>query len=77
MSDTVTTLTILGMSCANCERHVTAALSAVPGVASVQVSAESGVAVVRWSGPDSDDATLVSAVDDAGYVARAETPSRH
>ena len=64
-------LPILGMTCAACERRVSATLLAVPGVSSAQVSARSGIATltvvdeVPWEG-------IVAALDGSGYsVGRA------
>jgi mercuric reductase len=65
------TLTVGGMTCAGCARHVTEALEAVPGVASADVPGwESGRADVALA----DDAParpgdLVAAVEAAGYRA--------
>ena len=65
-----TTLNIAGMSCGSCVRHVSAALSAVPGVSSVSVQLRAGTAQVQHS-----DATalpaLIAALAGAGYPARA------
>ena len=47
----VTELSVSGMTCSNCARHVTEAIQAVPGVRSATVSLESRRAQVRWS-PD-------------------------
>jgi copper chaperone CopZ len=63
------------MTCANCERHVVEALTAVPGVADVDVSLANGAARVQWLGTDADVEALVSAIDEAGYVARVESPA--
>lgn len=65
---TQTQLTISGMTCDHCVRHVTDAISNVAGVNSVKVSLADGIATI-----DSDlgfDLQLVkTAVVDAGYVA--------
>jgi Cu+-exporting ATPase len=63
-------LTVEGMSCGNCVRHVTEALQAVPGVASTVVSLEGKRASVRWApGAPENVAGLVQAVERVGYHA--------
>ncbi len=59
------TLSIEGMTCGHCTARVTKALQAVPGVAEVSVSLEKKNAVV--AGDALTDATLRSAVEEAGY----------
>ena len=67
----LTDLSIGGMTCSNCARHVTEALQDVPGVAAVLVSLEQNQARVRWSGAaDEDPAALVQAVQKAGLTAK-------
>ena len=65
------TLTVGGMTCAGCARHVTEALESVPGVASADVPGwESGRADVALdAGAPADPAGLVAAVEAAGYRA--------
>lgn len=68
MSTTATARTVLaitGMSCSACVRGVTTALSRVPGVTKVDV--EIGRAIVEGS---ADQASLIAAVERAGYCAR-------
>lgn len=61
-----TTLNIEGMSCGNCVKHVTKALTEITGVKSVSVSLENKSAVIEHE--DSVSATdLENAVEDAGY----------
>ena len=60
------TITIEGMMCTHCSGHVKDALLAVNGVASAEVSHESGKAVVTLSADVSDEA-LMQAVTGAGY----------
>lgn len=63
-------LTVRGMSCNNCVRHVTEALQGVPGVASANVNLEQQRATVRWQRDASPNAeSLIKAVEDAGYQA--------
>ena len=59
-------LSIEGMMCQNCVKHVTRALESVPGVTAVQVSLEDKTAAVECSDSVSEEA-LTSAVSDAGY----------
>ncbi|PPG34384.1 heavy metal transporter [Pseudoclavibacter sp. RFBG4] len=65
---TTTTYQVTGMSCAHCERAVTQEVSDLAGVASVDVSAETGRLVVESAEP-LDDAAVIAAVDEAGYAA--------
>ena len=59
------TYSVPGMSCAHCERAVSEELSAVAGVAHVEVDLETKRVVVR--GEALDDAALRAAIDEAGY----------
>jgi len=67
-----TDLLIQGMSCGNCARHVTEALQAVPGVATVAVSVEQARGTVTWQCEPRPDAA-VAALQAAGYEARLPT----
>ena len=58
-----------GMMCNHCRMHAEKALAAVEGVASVAVTLEDGMAVVKAARSVSDEA-LVKAVVDAGYEAK-------
>jgi copper chaperone CopZ len=61
-------LTVTGMTCGACERHVGTALAGVPGVAEVAVNRLEGTARVQvTSRPDID--ALIDAVRSAGYDA--------
>src|SRR5262245_39355950 len=65
-----TELTVSGMNCGNCVRHVTEALQGVNGVASASVSLETNRATIRWAPGGSEDASLlIQAVKGAGYHA--------
>jgi copper chaperone CopZ len=55
------------MHCAHCEAAVTEELESVNGVASVDVDLETKLVTVR--GERLDDATVVGAIDEAGYDA--------
>ncbi|HXT41691.1 MAG TPA: cation-translocating P-type ATPase [Candidatus Angelobacter sp.] len=66
----ISELTVGGMTCQNCARHVTEAIQSVPGVASADVGLENGRATVRWkSGAETSVETVVRAVKQAGYDA--------
>ena len=60
------TLTIEGMMCQHCVRHVTNALQGVNGVTTVTVDLDKKTAVVEFSEAVADE-TLISAVTEAGY----------
>ena len=61
-------ISIEGMACMHCVKHVQEALSAVPGVQEVTVDLEGKSATVSVDGSVSD-AALKAAVDEAGYQA--------
>lgn len=60
------TITIEGMMCPHCSGRVRDALSALDGVASAEVSHETGKAELTLSAAVADD-VLTKAVTDAGY----------
>ena len=60
------TIRIKGMMCAHCEAHVKAALEAVKGVKSAEVSHLTGTAIVDADPGVSEDA-LANAIIAAGY----------
>ena len=60
------TLKIEGMMCGHCEMHTKKALEALDGVASAQVSHQTGTAVVTLEKEVADD-VLKQAVVDQGY----------
>lgn len=65
-----TDLSVSGMTCNNCVRHVTEALQSVPGVRTVSTQLESGIAQVRWNDPKSAKVeALFAAIEEAGYKA--------
>jgi copper chaperone len=66
MNQTIT-YTVPGMSCGHCKAAVTAEVSALAGVASVDVDLETKL--VRVSGESLDDAAIRAAIDEAGYEA--------
>jgi copper chaperone len=65
-----TTLSLAGISCGACVRHVTKALDGISGVVQVQVDLQKNEAVVEHLPAYVDGVTLVAAVRDAGYEAR-------
>jgi copper chaperone CopZ len=58
--------TIDGMSCPNCVRHVTEALTALEGVTQVEVTLEPGQAQIQTS-VDVPDSAIRQALDEEGY----------
>lgn len=66
-----TELRVAGMTCANCARHVTDALQAVPDVRSALVSLETGRATIRWDpGQPARVEAALAAIRQAGYRAQ-------
>jgi len=64
MSETV--YSVSGMSCGHCESAVTKEITAIPGVTSVTVVAQTGRLTIASERPI-DDETVRAAVDEAGY----------
>ena len=62
-------LKIVGMHCAGCMNAVRRALTSVPEVSAVSVDLGAGSASIE-AGAGIDAATLISAVENAGYEAR-------
>lgn len=62
----IQTISVTGMTCQNCVRHVTQALSALPGVRSADVDLASGTARLQTE-REVPAAELRSALDEAGY----------
>lgn len=60
------TLSVTGMTCQNCVRHVTEALRALPGVRDVTVDLESAQARIAAE-RDIPRADLEHALEEAGY----------
>ena len=59
-------ISIDGMSCANCARHVKEALTGLPGVAEVEVSLADNLATVRTTAEVSDQ-LIRETLDEEGY----------
>jgi Cu+-exporting ATPase len=64
------TLSIEGMTCASCVRHVEKALKKVPGVVSASVNLATERAEVTRTSGQANNKTLENAVEAAGYTAR-------
>jgi copper chaperone len=60
------TYSVVGMTCGHCASAVTAELTALPGVADVQVDVAAGAVTVTSAAP-LDEAAVRAAVDEAGY----------
>jgi copper chaperone CopZ len=58
---------VVGMTCEHCERHVSKALAAVPGVLEARASHSEGQAVVTGDPTIATSALLKAAVREAGY----------
>ncbi|MBL8432952.1 MAG: heavy-metal-associated domain-containing protein [Dechloromonas sp.] len=58
-----------GMSCQGCVRNVTGVLTALPGVATADVSLEAGEARVSFDPRIVARGTLVAAIEEAGFDA--------
>lgn len=63
---TTETYVVTGMTCSHCVHAVTTELEQLEGVVSVEVDLEAGTATVVSAEP-LDFATVVAAVDEAGY----------
>jgi P-type Cu+ transporter len=73
-----TDLTVHGMTCSNCVRHVREAIQEVEGVRNATVSLDVGRATVKWSpnaSPNPD--AVVRAVKQAGYAAEVAHAHDH
>ena len=61
------TYSVPGISCGHCQTAITAEVTGVRGVDSVDVDLDTKL--VRITGENLDDAALVAAIDEAGYDA--------
>ena len=70
-----TELSVDGMTCNNCARHVTDAIQSATGVHSASVSLATNRATVRWNSPDAKNIPAVLAgISQAGYLAKEIHP---
>ena len=70
-------LSVEGMTCQNCARHVTEAIQSVPGVHSATVSLPGKSASVRWQAQGARDmAAVLTAISKAGYEAKGNFPGQ-
>lgn len=65
---TTTEYQVTGMSCGHCETAIRSEVSEIPGVTGIEVSAQTGRLAVTADQPV-EDATVIAAVDEAGYTA--------
>ena len=65
-----TTLSVGGMSCGACVRHVSRALNGLSGVVHAEVDLGRHEAIVEHLSSSTDAGALVAAIRDAGYSAR-------
>ena len=63
---TTTTVTVSGMTCGHCVAAVTEELTRLAGVRTVDVDLSSGLVTIVSDAPLAD-ASVVAAVDEAGY----------
>jgi len=63
------TIKVGGMSCQGCVKNIGGVLSAMPGVASAEVSLEAGEARVAFDPRVVTRGALVAAIEDAGFDA--------
>lgn len=70
-----TRLSIGGMCCGACVRHVTRALDGMTGVLHVSVDLKANQATVEHLPDEADDKGLVAAIEAAGYTARVDATS--
>ncbi|MEY2466837.1 MAG: P-type Cu+ transporter [Verrucomicrobiota bacterium] len=73
-----TQLSVSGMTCGNCARHVTEAIQKVPGVHSASVSLEAHQASVRWARDANPNVPAVlQAIEKEGYGAKVFETHTH
>lgn len=65
-----TTLTVHGMTCGSCVRHVGDALRALDGIVAVDVKLRDGLAIIEHDPGRASIDTMIAALDAAGYQAR-------
>jgi copper chaperone len=69
-----TILTVQGMTCGSCVRHVTMALKDIDGVDKVDVKFRDGIVVVQHDAVEAPVACLIDALRDAGYESQRREP---
>ena len=62
----ITTVTVMGMSCGGCASSVREEISDIPGVDTVDVDVSSGTVVIKSEGPIGT-VDIKNAVEEAGY----------
>ena len=70
------TVTVSGMTCGSCKRHVEHALAAVPGVSAAEVDLAGGTATVTFDPAAAPPERLLEAVREEGYGAELAAPAR-
>ena len=66
-----TELSVSGMTCNNCARHVTEAIQGVAGIRSASVNLQTASASVRWVAANNKNIPAVlSAISKAGFEAK-------
>jgi copper chaperone len=68
-NDTTLSFSVPGMHCGHCKAAVTEEVERVSGVTRVDV--DLNAKLVRVAGADVDEASVVAAIDEAGYDAEA------
>ena len=66
-SEASRTYSVPGVSCGHCRVAITEAVSKLEGIAGVEVDLDSKTVTVAG---EADDASVVAAIDDAGYDAQ-------
>lgn len=64
---TTTLITVQGMTCGNCVKHVKEAISELAGVSNVEIELEGGKVTIE-SAAALDSAVVSEAVTEAGYT---------
>jgi Cu+-exporting ATPase len=77
LESAATHVTVQGMTCSGCARHVVEAVQSVPGVAMATVDLEKRQAAIRWqSGRVPDLAAVFQAIRQAGYEPQPQAPTK-
>ena len=74
--DTQTQITVHGMTCHSCVRHVRGALLGLDGVEAVEVTLADGLARVRHDPDAAPVPALIAAITEIGYSAASAPPGR-